>query len=85
MIHNESIRNANSKGDKMNNTTKANAVRAILSKELTDYEQHAKELVTEISLNEIERHLAIISNQDANEKTLKTLQAVKFLLQSINY
>jgi hypothetical protein len=69
----------------MNNTTKASAIRTILSKELSEYEKHAIELETEINEREIERQLALLANETPSEKKLKTLQAVAFLLKSINY
>ena len=68
----------------MNNTEKTSAIRAILSAEISDFEKNNLELNSEIRFNEIQR-LLDLNFSEVNEKNYKTLNAVKFLLQSINY
>lgn len=65
----------------MNNTERGTILRAILSSEITNYEREAMSMLIEQNARNI-THL--VDNLEENGKTLKMLQAIKYLLTTIN-
>lgn len=66
----------------MNNTTKADCVRAILSRKASKFEIETCELHHSIKIREITHK---IDNLKITVENNKTLEAINFLLDSLNY
>ncbi len=64
----------------MNNTEKAEGVRQILAKKSSDYEKSSIELHQNIRIREINYKM---DNLAVNETNNKTLEAINFLLDSL--
>lgn len=64
----------------MNNTEISEAVRHLMSRQLTDYEKDTMEMYFNMNVGNIEHFLA---NMEINEKNYKAVSAVFYILSSI--
>lgn len=65
----------------MNNTTRGEAVRAIMSRKYDNTDEKLMEVYFNSHIREIERHIAGL---EVNAKNTKALEAIAYLLRTLN-